>query len=265
MKIVVLPPYQNKNGFVVKHVSELMENMERKGLITKEEYLIDEGFFIDSTDEARDAEFFATITLGIIKKVKEYANKGNVDAIVSFGSMEPAFFASRQICDIPFVGAHHASLHVASLVGDRCTTIEATDPQAILARRNAKMYDLSHKLVSVRSVGYSSTAMGRLIEVYPRGKRAGAPEVKECMKAIVAQCVAAVEEDRADSIILSCMPLQVFESEVRDGLNEAGYKEVPLICQTAAAVGLAKALVGMKLTQARLAYPRASTKPASLR
>jgi Asp/Glu/hydantoin racemase len=265
MKILILPPYQNKNGFVVKHVSELMENMERKGQITKEEYLIDEGYFIDSTDEARDAEFFAHITLGIIKKVKEYAKKGNVDAIASFGSMEPAFFASRQICDIPFVGAHHASLHVASLLGDRCTTIEATDPQAILARRNAKMYDLSHKLVGVRPVGYSSTQMGRLIEAYPRGKRATAPEVKQCVKAIVAQCVGAIEEDRADSIILSCMPLQVFEDEVRAGLNEAGYQEVPLICQTSAAVGLAKALVGMKLTQARFAYPRANTKPASVR
>ena len=265
MKIVILPPYRNKNGFVVKHVTELMENMERKGQITKEEYLIDEGHFIDSLDEARDAEFFAQITLGIIKRVKEYVKKGGVDAIVSFGSMEPAFFAARQICDIPFLGAHHSSLHVASLLSDRCTIVEASDPQAILARRNAMTSGLSQNLVSVRHMGYSSTQMGRFIDACPREKRAQSPEITQCVKATVTQCIAAVEEDRADSVILSCMPLQVMEDEVRKGLNEAGYTDIPLIGQASAAIAMAKALVGMKLTHSRIAYPRPDTRRRRIR
>jgi hypothetical protein len=30
MKIVILPPYQNKHGFVIKQTQELMDNMEKK-------------------------------------------------------------------------------------------------------------------------------------------------------------------------------------------------------------------------------------------
>lgn len=134
-----------------------------------------------------------------------------------------------------------------------------------MARRHAKMYGLDDKLVSVRHVGYSSTQMGKLLYDYPKEERAGVPEVKACIRGIVDQCVAAVEHDRADSVILSCMPLQVFEDEVRGGFIEAGYSDVLLVCELSAAVAMAKAVVGMNLRHARLAYPRADTKLKPIR
>jgi Asp/Glu/hydantoin racemase len=265
MTILILPPYQSKKSYVMKQTRELMENLEKKGQISNEEYVIDEGYSIDWHEERRDAEFLANISLGIIKRVKECARAGGVDAIVSLGSMEPAFLAAREISDIPYMGALHSGLHVASLLGDRCCVVEGTDPQAILARRHAKMFGLSHKLVSVRYVGYSSTQIGRFLYDYPKEERFRVPEVKACIRGIVDQCVAAVEQDRADSVILSCMPLQVFEDEVRTGFSEAGYDDVPLICETSAAVAMAKAVVDMRLTHARLAYPRADTELKPIR
>ncbi len=260
MKLLILPPYRNKYGYVIKHTQELMDNMEKKGQITRNEYIIDEGYFIDWPEERRDSEFLANISLGIIKKVKEYSEAGGVDAIVCQGSMEPAFFPAREISDVPYMGSLHAALHVASLLGDRCSVIEATDPQAILVRRHAKIYDLDDKLVSVRNPDYSSTQMGKFLHDYPKGERANVPEVRKCIDDIVDKCISAVEQDRADSLILSCTPLQIFEDEVREGLDEAGYRGVPLICELSAAVAMAKAIVGMKLTHARLAYPRADSK-----
>ena len=260
MKILILPPYQNESKFTYVQARELMENLEKKGQVTKDEYVIDEGYFIQWMEERRDSEFLANISLGIIKKVKEYSKKGGIDAIVSMGSMEPAFFPAREICDIPFMGALHSALHVASLLGDRCTVIEATDPQAILVRRHAKMYGLDQKLASARHVGYSSSEMGKFVAAHPKAERANVPQVKTMVSDIVEQCIAAVEQDRADCVILSCMPLQIFEEEVSRGFEEAGYGDIPLICELSASVAMAKAVVGMNLAQARVANPRSDTK-----
>ena len=260
MKILILPPYQNENKFTYAQARELMENLEKKGQVTKEEYVIDEGYFIQWMEERRDSEFLANISLGIIKKVKELTQKRGVDAIVSMGSMEPAFFPAREICDLPFMGALHSALHVASLLGDRCTVIEATDPQAVLVRRHARMYGLDQKLASARHVGYSSSEMGKFVAAHPKGERWNVPQVKTMVSDIVKQCIAAVEQDRADCVILSCMPLQVFEEEVKRGFEEAGYGEIPLICELSASVAMAKAVVGMNLAQARVANPRSDTK-----
>ena len=260
MKILILPPYQNENRFTYAQARELMENLENKGLVTGDEYVIDEGYFIQWMEERRDSEFLANISLGIIKKVKEYSKSGGIDAIVSMGSMEPAFFPAREISDIPFLGALHSALHVASLLGDRCSVIEATDPQAVLVRRHARMYGLDRKLASARHVGHSSSEMGKLVADFQKVERADVPQVKAIVADIVTQCIAAVEKDRADSVILSCMPLQVFEGEVRRGFDDAGYADIPLVCELAASVAMAKALVGMQITQARVANPRADNK-----
>ena len=260
MKILILPPYQNKNGFTDQQTLELMEKLESNGLITKEEYIIDEGYFIDWREDRRDGEFVANISLGIIKKVRTWSQSGEIDAIVSLGSMEPAFYPAREIGDIPFMGALHSALHVASLIGEKCSVIEATDPQAVMVRRHAKMYGLDHKLASARHAAFSSTEMGKLLAAHPRKERAKAPEIINIVNKIVDQCVAAVEHDGADCVILACMPLQVLEDEVRQKFDERGFQDVPLICELSASVAMAKALVGMKLSTARVANPGAGCK-----
>ena len=234
--------------------------MTLERVLTYSLYVIDEGYFIQWMEERRDSEFLANISLGIIKKVKEFSQKGGVDAIVCQGSMEPAFFPVREISDIPFMGSLHSALHVASLLGDRCTVIEATDPQAMLVRRHARMYGLDQKLVSARHAGYSSSEMGKFLTAYPKGERANVPEVKTMVGDIVDQCIAAVEQDKADCVILFCTPLQVFEKEIGQGFVEAGYGEIPIVCELSAAVAMAKAVVGMNLSQARVANPRSDTK-----
>lgn len=255
MKLLILPPYKNFVTEGQPMPQELLENMRRKGALDGVEIDIDEAHPTDWTEERRDEEFLASISPGVIKKVREYSEKGGYDAIVSQGSMEPGFFAARQVSKIPFSSALHSALHVASLIGERFCVIDATDTQALITRRFAESYGFGKKLVSVRYPSYSSTQMAGFFRKYKKEERAKVPEVKKCIDDIVAQCKAAVEQDRADSIILACPPLQIFEDEIRGALDEAGYSEIPLICELAAAVEMAKVMVNMKLTQARRAYP----------
>jgi Asp/Glu/hydantoin racemase len=92
---------------------------------------------------------------------------------------------------------------------------------------------------------------------YPDKKeeRLKMPGLRKIIDDIMTQCVAAIEKDRADSILLSCEPILTFESELRKKLDEAGYNEIPLISGVAAGIEMARAMVNMKLRQTARAYP----------
>ncbi len=179
---------------------------------------------------------------------------GKYDAIVTSGSMEPGFFAARMISKIPLVGALHSAIHVASLIGERFTIIDTTDVVGMILRRHIQTYGLGHKLASVRAISRSSSNIIALIHKYKRGKRKGVPEIETLVSDIAAQCVIAIEEDRADALILGCPPLQCLEDEIRRGLDGAGYREIQLISEIPAAIEMARVMVDLGLIQAPRAY-----------
>ena len=100
----------------------------------------------------------------------------------------------------------------------------------------------------------------KFIHDYKKGERLKVPEIKKLIDDQVAQCITAIEEDRVDSLIINPPYLQVFEDEIREGLDKSGYGEIQLICGLSAAVEMAKAMVNMKLIQTPRAYPSASLK-----
>jgi len=262
MRLVLIPPYQNPVlnwGFVLR---ELVSNMEKRGQTDGIEIDIDEGYFIESTSEKRDEEVLALITVGGIRKIREYSEMGKYDAIVLTAGIDPAFVAGRLVSKIPVAAAIHSGLHVASLIGERCTIIQSFVPTGLIIRHLAERYGLSHKLASVRCCGHSTFSMYRIINKYREKKeeRASDPELRKVIDDIVNQCIAAIEKDRVDSLILGNEPLPIFENEIRQGLDEAGYDEVPIICAIPAAVEMAKVMASMKLMQAPRAYPSASLK-----
>lgn len=144
---------------------------------------------------------------------------------------------------------------MASLIGDRFSLIEPTDTMARIVRRYVDSYGLGHKLVSVRSVGRSSTELAGYIRRYEKDERAKQLEVKKVLDEIQVQCESAIEEDRADCLILGCPPLQCLEDDIRQRLDASGYDEIQLISEIPATVEMAKAMVNMKLIQAPRAYP----------
>ena len=259
MKLIVIPPYKNVKNYSPERgqflAHELLANMEKKGQLEGVEVDVDDAYPTEHTATTRDEEILANISLGVIKKVREYSEMGTYDGIVTYGSIEPGFFAARLVSKIPLASAVHSAVHVASLIGDRFTIIDAIDPQAQIIRHFVQLYGLSHKLASVRYASYSSTAMMGFVRQYKKEERAGIPEVKEFVDSLIAQCVTAIEADRIDSIIFGCIPLQCFEDEIREGLDKAGYEEIQVIHEFSAALEMAKAMVNMKLIQAPRAYP----------
>lgn len=263
MKLIDIPPYRSVNYTPERGhylVAEIIENMRKKGQLEGVEIDIDDGYPTDHTAETRDEEILANITPGFLKRVREVSEMGKYDAIVTSGSIEPGFFAGRMISKIPIAFCVHSAVHVASLIGERVSIIELTDPMAPIIRHYVQLYGFGDKLASVRTISRSSKYMMGFILKYKKEERMKVPEVQKFMNDIVSHCIKAIEKDRVDSLILGCPPLQCFEDEIRHALDEAGYGEIQLICELPAAVEMAKAMVNMKLIQAPRAYPRDALK-----
>ncbi len=265
MRIIDIPPYRGPNftpeagHYLVK---EVLAMMARKGQLEGIEIDIDDGFPVDPTNptEKRDDEVLAMITPGLLSRVRHYSEMGKYDAIVTSGSIEPGFFAAREISRIPIAWSIHAAVHVASLIGDRFSIIELTDAMAKIVRRYVESYGLSHKLASVRTLSRSSTYMMGLVRKGKKEDRLKTPEVKKHIDQIGELCMQAIEKDRADCLILGCPPLQCLEDEIRIVLDQKGYEEIQLISEIPAAVEVAKLMVNMKLIQSPRAYPREDLK-----
>lgn len=260
MKLIHIEPYARLENYAQKDetgrriVQELIDNMRRKGLLDGIEVDIDSGT-AKITRKTRDDDFLAHTSVGVLEKIRECSAMNKYDAIVCQGTMEPGFYCGREISKIPVAFALHSSVHAASLIGDRFSVLELTDAMAHIARRHVEGYGFGRKCVSVRNLGRTSTETGSIIYTRKKEERAGDPEVKKILDAVMGQCLAAVEKDRADTIIIGCTPLQYLEDEIRQRLDAAGYGEIQLICELTAAVEMAKVMVNMRLIQAPRAFP----------
>lgn len=254
MKLVVIPPYQNPEADTDYTFELLMDKFKKEGHFEGDVIDLDKGFPLESTSPARDAAFVANITKGFLQKIKAYSEMGKYDAIVSTGFADPGFEPARTISKIPVAGAVHSSLHMASLIGKRTSIVIGTMPLAMAVRQIAESYGLGHKLASLRAYGHSTTELIGLLSKY-KERLFDTAEAQKISEDMVSQCITAIDRDRVDSIILGCEPTELWEREIRERLDAAGYDEIPLICPTAACFQMAKVMVHMKLTQAPRAYP----------
>src|SRR3989304_8272820 len=119
MRMVVIPPYQNPAVNWGFGLHDLVADLRKKGALEGIEVDVDEGFLVESTAEVGDEEFLAYGSLGVIKKVKEYALTGRYDAIVLTGAIDPGFIPARVVSKIPVVSAIHSGAHPASLTRER--------------------------------------------------------------------------------------------------------------------------------------------------
>ncbi|MEI9478283.1 MAG: aspartate/glutamate racemase family protein [Deltaproteobacteria bacterium] len=219
---------------------------------------------VESSSERRDEEVLALISVGIIKKVKEYSQKGTYDAIVLTGALDPGFVAARLVSTIPVTGAIHSALQVASLIGERVSEIHTVPSSSLIVRHLGERYGLGHKLVSVRIPRHTSTETFGFLKKYRDNwpERLSDPGLKKIMDDITTECIAAIDENGADALILACEHLQACADGVRHRLDKAGYDEIPIIRALPAGLEMAKAMANMKLSQAARAYPGHDLKAA---
>ncbi len=274
MRLIIVAPYKNPVvnwGFVIR---EFIDDMRKSGQLDGVEVDLDEGFEIGKTSDNRESakgdgkfkiigmneEDLASIALGAIKKAREYSESGKYDAIVFSGFLDPGFAAARLVSKIPVAGAIHSAVHMASLIGDRCGIIHGSRSSSLIVRHAVEAYGFGHKVASVRFHEYSPSFIHAFLNKYPKEERLKNPEARKVFQAITNHCIAAIEKDRVDTLIIGSEPSQALAGEVRQWLDEAGYDEIPMIRSLPAAVEMAKAMVNTKLRQTARAYPSHSLK-----
>jgi allantoin racemase len=266
VRLVAIPPYRNPAvnwGWVLRH---LVDDYRKTGALKGVEVDVDDGYLVESTSETRDEEVLAVINVGIINKVKEYAQTGKYDGIVLTGGIDPGFVAARVALQdkIPVTGAIHSALHVASLIGERVSEIHTVPSSSLIVRHLGERYGFGQKLASVRIPMHTSTESYRFLEKYKDNwpARLNDPGLGKVMDDITAECIAAVEENRADSVILACEHLQACADGVRQLLDKAGYHEIAIVRALPAGLEMALAMANMKLLQTARAYPGHDLKAA---
>jgi Asp/Glu/hydantoin racemase len=263
MKIIVIPPYRGMNWTPTEGqymLRELVDNMKRKGQLAGVEITIDEGHPSEHAAETRDDAVYVDVIAGFLKRVRMYGGGDRYDAIVASAGNDLGFSAARMSSKIPVTFSLHSAVHVASLIGERFATVQPVYQSALVSRRSAENYGLGHKLASARYISYSTTKIAGLFRKYKQEGGIETPELKKFIEDLMAQYIGAIEEDRADTLLIIFPGLQCFEDEIRKRLDESGYREIPIICALSAAVEMAKAMVNMKLLQAPRAYPADSLK-----
>jgi allantoin racemase len=167
------------------------------------------------------------------------AERQGYDAAVPLGMLDLGVEGGRCLVDIPIVAPFEATLHVASLLGDRFGLInyEAYGRPRTLAR--ARKYGMEHFIAGIRSVEMPKSDMSdnrdRLVETFLRQARD------------------LIEKDGAQVIIpsgISQCPVQMKPDFLAKELG------VPIVEGIGAPIRVAAMLAGLGYRHSRIRYPR---------
>jgi len=238
------------HDYTTAYSSELIDAMAADGLLDGVEWGYDPG---PKGPMVSSLEDLVLISAGVLERVRRHSESGLYDAIVLQGFLDPVIHAAREVSNIPVLCCAESAVHLASLLGNRFSIVDVAEWSAIYDRRAVGAYGLGNKLASVRTFGYSPEEVTRKTD--RAGQLAAAEE--ECLKAI--------EEDGADTIILGCTGMSWMAPETEERLRARGY-DAPVIQPIRAAVVLACGLVNLGMKHSRLAYPKgvAKTRPVAV-
>jgi Asp/Glu/hydantoin racemase len=197
-------------------------------------------------------EDMASVLAGVLKRVREACESRKYDALILLGGLEPGLYAAKEIATqfgIPLVGGTSSEIAFASLLGNRYSVIEALEWMAIANRQNILLYGMNEKCASVRS-----------IEWHPTSLKGDPPEAAD---AFVRESIEAIEKDGADVIVVGCNALLWIQPIAQRRLKELGY-DVPVLHPYRCAIEMAKALVNMKVSQSKFAFPTGTPKKKSI-
>lgn len=158
------------------------------------------------------------------------------DAIILGCYGDPGLDALRELLTIPVIGPGEATALLAASLGHRFSIITITDSVIAATERQIRNVGVGEKLASVRVVGIP------VLELHDNRERT--------IEMTVAQGRKAIEQDRADALIVGCMTMGFLEIAEAAGA-ELG---VPFLNPARAGLKFAEALVGAGLSHSKRAY-----------
>ena len=115
------------------------------------------------------------------------------DALVISCMLDPGLIQTRGVVDIPVVGTLEATAHVASMMGNRFSVINADRTVCAQMERLLTFYGLRDKVASLRSIDIVSC------DLYP-----DRTPTSEVFRRVREQAEIAIREDGAEVIIAGC-------------------------------------------------------------
>lgn len=166
--------------------------------------------------------------IAVMDRVLAY--EGDYDAIIQAGFGEHGREGLQELFDVPVVDITDAAAHVASLIGRKYSVVTTLDRTVPLIEDRLILSGLAGRCASVRASGLG------VLELEDQDR---------AIAAIVGEAQFAVEQDRAEVIILGCGGMAGLEEAVREATG------VPVVDGVAAAVALAEGLIQLGLSTSK--------------
>lgn len=179
-------------------------------------------------------EEYLSIPAGIRRAV-ELESEG-WDALILGCYGDPGLDAYRELLSIPMIGPGEATALMAASLGHRFSIITITESVIPMTEKQIRNIGVGEKLASVRVVGIP------VLQLHHDRQRT--------VEATIEQGRKAIEEDRADALILGCMSMGFLEIAEEVG-PELG---VPFLNPARVSLKFAEATVGAGLAHSRRAY-----------
>jgi allantoin racemase len=180
----------------------------------------------------------AAIVVPELLRLAPKAEARGFDAIIIGCFSDPGIEALRETRKVAIVGPGAASFHLAAQLGTRLSLLTPAGRGLGRVAARLRSLALAPLLASVRGIGLSVMDLAQ--------QKPGAID-----KAIAAARVA-VDEDRADVLVLGCMSMAFLPGICEDLSERVG---VPVVNPVTAALKTAEMMVGMKLAHSKAAYP----------
>ena len=166
------------------------------------------------------------------------AEQRGLSAIIISCYSYPGLDALRELLTIPVIGPGAASLHLAAQLGTRISVLTPSGRGYGRVAARMRSLGIAPLLASVRGIGLSVTDLAKQ-----------APGALD--KAAEAARIA-VEQDGADVLVLGCMSMAFLPGICEELGHRVG---VPVVNPVIAALKTAEAVVGMKLSHSKAAWP----------
>lgn len=166
--------------------------------------------------------------IAVMDRVLAY--EGEYDAIIQAGFGEHGREGLQELFDVPVVDITDAAAHVASLIGRKYSIVTTLDRTVPLIEDRLILSGLMSRCASVRASGLG------VLEL---------EDLDRAIAAIVSEAKIAVEQDKAEVIILGCGGMAGLEDAVREATG------VPVVDGVASAVALAEGLIQLGLSTSK--------------
>ncbi|MEM3191182.1 MAG: aspartate/glutamate racemase family protein [Nitrososphaeria archaeon] len=161
-------------------------------------------------------------TIGVLREVKKGIKVG-FDGFVIACAFDPGLYAARQLSDVPVIGISEASILLSCMLGYKFSILTLTKKAVSVVEEQIKRYGMGERLASIRTIDLNVQQV---------------EEDKELtIKRLKVEGKKAIEEDRADVLILGCAGMVGLDKKLEEELG------VPTIDPVRAGLTMIKALL----------------------